>query len=254
MDADFPAAHSMDTMWYAVDRNGHVAAFWSSEAGAVPGAVGDVEPSLRQLAPFWPEQEVIQDLAGRFFENGKLPGAGRHCGSVDRAGAVLLFLKSLAPVRKEIAAGRAVPLSGQGGEAVFFSQLGQKLFRKLHDEGQCLGCIWTYRCPATAERLGLFRYRHLMRWENWTAGPYGRQLCPSRPLHIDQLPPDARRGLLQVRFEGLSFAETPHLQPMELTECNLYQDDWVAMDGTRRTRSGDILGDELDEETDEEPA
>ena len=36
MDADFPAAHSMDTSWYAVDREGHVAYFWSGEAGAVP--------------------------------------------------------------------------------------------------------------------------------------------------------------------------------------------------------------------------
>jgi hypothetical protein len=36
MDADFPAAHSMDTDWFAVDRCGHVALFRSGEAGAVP--------------------------------------------------------------------------------------------------------------------------------------------------------------------------------------------------------------------------
>jgi hypothetical protein len=33
---DYPAAHSMDTTWFAVDRNGCVAAFSSGEAGAVP--------------------------------------------------------------------------------------------------------------------------------------------------------------------------------------------------------------------------
>jgi hypothetical protein len=36
MDADFPAAHSMDTTWFAIDREGHVASFWSGERGAVP--------------------------------------------------------------------------------------------------------------------------------------------------------------------------------------------------------------------------
>jgi hypothetical protein len=38
MDANFPAAHSMDTTWYAIDRDGHVASFSSGEAGAVPVA------------------------------------------------------------------------------------------------------------------------------------------------------------------------------------------------------------------------
>lgn len=36
MDADYPAAHSMDTEWFAVDRCGHVALFQSGEAGAMP--------------------------------------------------------------------------------------------------------------------------------------------------------------------------------------------------------------------------
>ncbi len=37
-NADFPAAHSMDTTWYAVDADGVVAVFDSGEAGAVPNA------------------------------------------------------------------------------------------------------------------------------------------------------------------------------------------------------------------------
>lgn len=36
MEQDFPAAHSMDTTWFAVDRKGHVAAFDSGEQGWVP--------------------------------------------------------------------------------------------------------------------------------------------------------------------------------------------------------------------------
>lgn len=53
---DFPAAHSMDTMWFAVDRDGHVAAFESGEAGAVPTAAytddwGPIADELVRAAP-----------------------------------------------------------------------------------------------------------------------------------------------------------------------------------------------------------
>src|SRR5262245_1578731 len=36
MEPDFPASHSMDTFWFAVDAAGQVAMFDSDEAGAVP--------------------------------------------------------------------------------------------------------------------------------------------------------------------------------------------------------------------------
>jgi hypothetical protein len=36
MDADFPAAHSMDTSWFAIDQNGYVARFFTGAGGAVP--------------------------------------------------------------------------------------------------------------------------------------------------------------------------------------------------------------------------
>lgn len=48
--ADFPAAHSMDTTWFAVDADGNVGVFDSSEDGAVPNAAatggGAAEPSF----------------------------------------------------------------------------------------------------------------------------------------------------------------------------------------------------------------
>jgi hypothetical protein len=36
MDVDYPAGHSQDSYWFAVDRNGHVAMFDTGETGAVP--------------------------------------------------------------------------------------------------------------------------------------------------------------------------------------------------------------------------
>ena len=40
---DFPAGHSMDTEWFAVDKDGNIAIFNSNNEGAVPI---DVEPDL----------------------------------------------------------------------------------------------------------------------------------------------------------------------------------------------------------------
>ena len=34
--SDYPAAHSMDTEWFAVDADGRVGSFWSGEDGSVP--------------------------------------------------------------------------------------------------------------------------------------------------------------------------------------------------------------------------
>jgi hypothetical protein len=43
MPPDFPAAHSMDTTWFAIDERGHVAAFESGEGGHIPEQARDEE-------------------------------------------------------------------------------------------------------------------------------------------------------------------------------------------------------------------
>jgi hypothetical protein len=50
MDTDFPAAHSMDTQWFAVDRDGHVAAFWTGLEGPLPTGSGNDEIDWRAFS------------------------------------------------------------------------------------------------------------------------------------------------------------------------------------------------------------
>jgi len=47
MDSDFPAAHSMDTSWYAVDGRGNVGLFVTGAGGAVPN--GAYSPEAADL-------------------------------------------------------------------------------------------------------------------------------------------------------------------------------------------------------------
>jgi hypothetical protein len=51
MDVDYPAAHSMDTEWFAVDHDGQVALFRSGENGSVPDGApqGDIDALLKAL-------------------------------------------------------------------------------------------------------------------------------------------------------------------------------------------------------------
>ncbi|MBS2018178.1 MAG: hypothetical protein JST00_35230 [Deltaproteobacteria bacterium] len=55
---DFPAAHSMDTTWFAVDRDGNVAMFETGESGAVPSSVAD---------EYYPGEEVLEELGERLY-------------------------------------------------------------------------------------------------------------------------------------------------------------------------------------------
>jgi hypothetical protein len=78
-DSDYPAAHSMDTTWYAVDADGHVGVFDTAENGHAPiWAEGDF--SLNRL--YWerhadadpygysPDEEVAADLGFFLYEHG----------------------------------------------------------------------------------------------------------------------------------------------------------------------------------------
>jgi hypothetical protein len=63
---DFPAAHSMDTMWFAVDRDGHVAVFESGEAGAVPDEAylgEEYFEAVQAVATSDDDDEEIADLS-----------------------------------------------------------------------------------------------------------------------------------------------------------------------------------------------
>jgi hypothetical protein len=146
MDTDFPAAHSMDTEWFAVDQDGHVALFISGENGPVPRSTDEERMNL------W---DVLRALTGK-------PSTREE----------------------EVAYGDGLDVE----EAV---------------------------------RLGMFLYEHCQE-SDYFLDPYGREETPAQPLHVDQLPPQVRAWFRQVRFEGVCFADAPHVQPLESMGCSVW--------------------------------
>lgn len=70
VDADFPAAHSMDTHWFAVDQQGHVGLFFTAESGYMPNNAHGVEGGelielyrvlTGEVPPGLDEEEMIDD-------------------------------------------------------------------------------------------------------------------------------------------------------------------------------------------------
>ena len=66
MNEDFPAAHSMDTQWFAIDADGFVAMFDSGEPGAVPRSAPSSNSGARvdeAVIAARPAAPMVWDLA-----------------------------------------------------------------------------------------------------------------------------------------------------------------------------------------------
>jgi hypothetical protein len=247
MDTDFPASHSMDTYWFAVDKDGRVGYFVSGEAGAVPveAMQGESADSMSRLVNSLPYSEKVHDRQGR-LQPGKEASEMEHlAGTRGSTYPVLMFLKSLDLVAEEIAAGRALQLPSTSDFAVRFQQLSAELAAQLHDGAVCLGCFFHFgpwdeveysgEPRADPSVRGFYQYSHTC--ENWISGPYGRISIPTNPVHVDQLPPQLRNALKVLRLD-LNFAETPHIQPVADHECASWESQWLDLDGKEHSMPG----------------
>jgi len=232
MMPDFPAAHSMDTCWFAVDSQGHVACFSTGEAGAVPvqsfcgdEAYGLLSRLSEELSPV-----AMLDLRGRLVP-GALGGPERHQTHFLPGYSTLMFLKSANLIQKELLDGKAQELPATEGVAIVFKELSEELARRIHDAGQCLGCFFYFDDHGQQTGSAIFQYGHLT--DNWISGPYGREKCPIEPLHIDDLPDEFHERIQQMRFANLRFSETPHIQPVEHAPCESWESAYLDVTGTK---------------------
>ncbi|HJZ91059.1 MAG TPA: hypothetical protein VKE40_09315 [Gemmataceae bacterium] len=228
---DFPAAHSMDSAWFAVDRDGFVAYFYTGEAGAMPrvGYTGEEAFELQGiLIRDLPTTDILYDPRGRV-----LPGQPSMPLDL-RDYSTLLFLSHLGPVQSDIEAGRATAVRATEGYAVTVRRVTAELFRRLTDSGALVG--WDYHFDESENsflaRHGLYEYGHLC--ENWVSGPYGRKRVPGVPVHVDQLKPNIRTNLKQAHLPNLRFADTNYLQPAEHWDCASHEEHWLGLDGVTR--------------------
>jgi hypothetical protein len=237
---DFPAAHSMDTMWFAVDADGHVAAFDTGEGGAVPEiAFADNPYELATLLRALPETGAKLDEAGHTLDATATHTPISNVG--DRVTHVLAFLTELEPVKDLVERLSGTVIAATSGVAVELVVGDRAAFEELHRRGACRHCQWD---PAGDESElaahGVFRYV----CGEQSAVPYVRLAVPDKPLALDDVPAEVRAHA--IRFAG-RFVDSPKLQPAEHWDTQGWGATWLASDGkTVRPFAG--REDELDDD------
>ncbi len=221
---DYPAAHSMDTEWFGVDREGRVAIFDSMEDGAVPVSCANIYGLPIPIERFISPCELIYDLSGYAFNTGS---AGSHVQPPDQDNGwtMLLFLDDISEVQIEIHAGRATEVPCAEGRAITWSPINPQIWQLIHDMRLC----GTY--SEQPSHWGFYTFDHPP-WNGW-ASPYGRRSLPESPIHVDQLPPSLRSAMNLAVFENLSFAETTRIQPVEHVLCAAWSPACIDVTGQR---------------------
>lgn len=257
-DTDWPAAHSMDTQWYAMDKCGHVGVFYSSESGALPdgvdtdssgglrGGIGEyASPSdLVDKASAVDLVEMVEDMIRRKSqgrrERGRMAGEDR----MDHIALASMEARGSAPEAIE-AVLLLDPRKKTGVKEEFFARLLMKkdkeygarlvrlekkeilvvvgtvettLIKELHDNGSCTMCIWDSVDIPKGCLQGAFYFRHPS--SNGAPYPYNRLFSPKNPVTWKEM------GLaepLKVQFP-FCFGEKKVLQPASYLKCDLYGD------------------------------
>lgn len=254
-EVDWPAAHSMDTTWFAVDEGGFVAVFDTDEGGALPNeashAGGAGEPSFDT----WPLDAVR--LAKAIGANPSLLSEWRAWKArVDASPAPVAERKArkvLSVVVIEAALEEEAPTSYRAPD--YSASAGT--VEERHPEAQwkvlreAAPRILTHEAPmsvTTLEELGrrpdvvaviyedylelledepVFHYGHA--WEGaHRPGLYARQgEAPRSPMHLDDVPEPARAEVARLRLP-IRFADTAQLQLADYLsddDCSSWAED-----------------------------
>lgn len=224
---DYPAAHSMDTSWFAIDNDGHVAVFDTGESGCVPedAYVGDDAYSFQEQIRALPMTGFKFDPQG--YRESQWQDHMADDADLDPDTELYMFVSDLVPVQDLLSRLEPEEMAATTCKAYKLRARDRAALAELHARQACLGCYrdWGGSSEEIAAH-GVYRYEHTC--ENWIAGPYARAVVPANPLTIDQIPKDIRDKA--IAFDG-RFADTPKLQPAEHWECTSWEPGWLSSDG-----------------------
>ncbi|MBV6624342.1 MAG: hypothetical protein KI793_15610 [Rivularia sp. (in: Bacteria)] len=242
---DFPAAHSMDTDWFAVDADGNVGIFWSSEGGAVPEFCGEFVHATRiddveDFCKLFPKDEkgIIhlitegKDLVKHIIVE-TIPKSIYDDDSYE----LLLNVSSEEVITKLKTSDNLVLRFAGEPVIIYVDKVSNETINSMFSSGEILGAtefeLWMHpNC------LGLFFYDNYAQ----VPIPYEREAVPETPVKVEDLPENIQQALSKSRFEKIRFAETEIIQPIEHTLCATWDDNGFWVDSQGNDRKGfDVL-------------
>lgn len=233
--SDFPAAHSMDTTWFAIDKHGHLGVFNSGEDGPVPNTFSpDDEFEMEDVF------RAISDLQIDFYIDdliAKAKNPKRRISAYDwrarkyvtakmvneRTYNCLFWFDQDIPSETDII---KLPHSKYKlGWAESFD--GPTIEQWIRDD--VLKHVWT-QGNFSHFRAGIFEFAN----DRYGGFPYVLEGRPEVPIQISQLPDTYQMRFSQTSFSKADFSEVRAIQPLEYFECALWGSTWVDMNGKQQ--------------------
>jgi hypothetical protein len=230
---DYPAAHSMDTDWFAVDADGNVGIFSSSEDGAVPSVVRG-EFGIELFIERLPKDDrgiLVSSTEGSLAaKDANLECLWKEIHWGGTIYDILLVLKT--PESIELFRPHVL-LQFSGSETVIYVQECEaRQVRALVESGEILKGINSFSLLNNAHLLGVFPFKHDI---DGIPAPYQKKSEPPKPLKIHELPSFLQPEVNQVRFDLIRFTEVTEIQPIEHLDCQTWDCDNYWLD-TKRER------------------
>jgi hypothetical protein len=241
---DYPAAHSMDTYWFAVDADGNVAMFDTGEGGAVP------EDALRSydydgldflFAEIAKESEDLmirvdtpgESILTQLTTVGSIEQLDLSI-SEDLVYSIILILESdnLIPQLgvETIEDGYIVRFAGEKS-IVYVDRMSLANLQKLIIGSQAIiGKLKYHSADFSLTALcGFFEYEH----NNHILTPYDRTHIPQYPLKLTDLPEILQLKLIAAGIDRVKFTESELVQPLEHVPCSAWGnvDYWIDTQG-----------------------
>lgn len=243
--ADFPAAHSMDTEWFAVDADGNVGIFWSSEGGAVPRFYEEFYRATRICVIEDFCELLPSDEKGIIHLNTEAKSLIQHIiiGTVpksiydDYSYEMLMIVSSEESIDKLKTSDNFILRFAGEPITIYVNQVSNEIIDSMFSSGEILGGT-EFELFMHPHYLGFFSY------DNYSQVPipYEREGVPEKPLKVEDLPEELQQALSKSHFEKIRFAETETIQPIEHTPCATWGNDeyWVDSKGNEREGSENL--------------
>ncbi len=242
---DFPAGHSMDTDWFAVDKDGNVAIFDSGENGAVPI---EIENQTYKLELFGKYAKPITPILKQLYLDEKaIENILQKC-DVDTLHSIIsdkyavdgcIFLLNEGKKWEDLDFERvlskeksydddAVLCLSENMPLYLISNIyyiREEFIEAIKNKTIIKACNFSTLdddddgfTGAGKKDLGLFFYDH----DNydWRTKPYYKVHTPEIPLKATQIAPDLENKIPHLK--EISFENQQLIQPMEFLSCNSY--------------------------------
>lgn len=252
---DYPAAHSMDTSWFAIDKCGHIAVFYSGEEGAVADGAGDsgtlfddrpMSGELKRIlegdrTSFRIGDHAVKVTDPHRADEGKVPyaygffvlGKGAELWAIER--------KLVSPTDPP-GSRRESELESTDGYLWYSGHLAVEDYKWLHEKAdRCMACshYMPIDMEIRQELYGIFNYK----CPDYGHPPYDREFTPENPMtweEIMKVVPLAQPKT--VVFDKICFKDKPTIQPIEHLKSSTYGDSaWTSEDGLRHRPDGTIV-------------